>query len=398
MDRLIKKHLMLCICFVVLLAGCDQTAVVNDPLPEPTSVPPQLRTISTTELQANVTVDGNTTAYYGRDYPTGNWTIDLRLVVGQEYNILIEWLVSDVLVLEQSAKIVGQATDSPVLPEYTSISSGAGRFDSDCDGQSNLEESIASTDPLIAEDPQQDGCNTVPDPVVDPDELLTAFVAQDLPRFDSRGITTRVKRFVIPMRVQTLPQDIDVAFGVSLFSTGGAKRMFIEFFRSAADNTKYARMLDSTTESLVVEDAGVTGSCDVANNLCALEYNWKEQHWYNLVLEEDANTSTIWRGYIVDSETGVETLVATSQTEPDIIWIEPDIGQAFRRSFTASQCAIGLPALTVHFQDALVNDTVLLGAPRGTNLMSGCVRVGAGASTDITYEDGKPVYVITLGQ
>jgi len=330
MDMPMKMRLMLCVCFLGLLTGCDQTTLVEDRVAEPTSVPPQLRMIAPEELQANVTIDGVTTEYYGSNYPAGNWTIELTLVVGQEYDILIEWLASGVLLLEQSTKIVAEVTGSPVLPEYTSISYGAARFDSDCDGETNLEESIANTNPLIAEDPLQDGCNTVPDPVVDPDELLAAFVAQDLPRFDSRGITTRVKRFVIPMRVQTL--------------------------------------------------------------------DWKEQHWYNLVLEEDANTSTIWRGYIVDVETGVEPLVATSQTAPDVIWIEPDIGQAFKRSFTASQCAGGLPALTTQFQDALVNDTVVLGAPRGTNLMSGCVRVGAGASTDITYEDGKPIYSLVLGQ
>jgi len=393
-----NKGALLSIGFLCSLIACDSTSVKILPDNKPTNaVPRVLRAIPTSQLTAEVLLNGLTTIYNGRDYPDGNWTISLPVPIGEEHIILIKWRASGTLVMEQYGSFVAEITDPPIVLDLNPVSRGAARFDVDCDGTTNLDEILAGSDPAIATDPAQDGCNTNPMVPENPDELVPLFLNQTTERFDDPVLgTPRVTRFSQPIRVQNINADTSSVYGVRLFTNGGSKISEIELFYDPTINRRQVRMSDPTAISL--NPAGL-GECDSEDKRCIIEFDWKEQHWYELVVEEDVSAAgTIWKSLVVDTETGVETLVATAETEPEVVWVEALYGQANKRSYAASLCVNGISATTAHYQGGIVNNIFRQGMPNRTNNRSGCSQVGGGGSTDVLYEDGSTIYSQTIGR
>jgi len=354
-------------------------------------VPHQLRAIPTADLSANVLVDGVSTTYYGREYPTGNWTIVLNVTPSQEYDMFIQWMASDILVMEQYGNFTAEISDPPIVPVLNSVSQGAARFDDDCDGESNLEEILDGTSPTEASDPLQDGCNISAEIPPSVDELGNAFIDQNSPRFDTSGLTGRLVTFSQPIRVQNINTGKSSDHRVTLFSSAGEKA-YIELTYDHLNDRKQVRMSNRIANTLVPT---IDSSCDLADSSCTIEFDWKEQHWYELVFVEASNTS--WQSWIVDSESGERTLIATALTEPDIIWIEPDIGVGYKDQIPARECIRGIPAITTHFQGGLANRSIRLGMPISINSIGSCVQWGGGGGTDVVYENGNTIYSITVG-
>jgi len=366
MEIKMRELSIFAICFLMLLTGCENTAYEDQSSDNTASaIPPILRNIPLVELAAHVTFNDDETTtkiYSGADYPDGNWTIQADIALGQEHNIFIQWRIDDLVLLEQTGSFLAEITDPPIKPELSDISEGARRFDIDCDDISNLEESIEGSNPSIAEDPLQDGCNLEPEVPNDPNTALETF-----PRFDSSGLSERVTKFSQTMRIQNLNTDLELATGVSLYFRGeDDNRAKIELYYHPVRG-KSVRMRDLSAVKVIPRET--IGACDGTEH-CSIPYDWQLQHWYELK---------------------ERTLIATAEVEPGRIHIEPVLGQGYNRQEAYVTCTRGLAPTTIHFRAGVANDSFTLPAPKSLR-KSDCVKWGGGSSTDVLFENGQAVY------
>jgi len=143
-----NKHLLIIIlCCLYLLAACEKSTLESNDSQNTT--PLLLRAIPNDVLIANVTLNGATTTYKGTDFPDGNWIFYDDFEVGIDYAIEVEWLASDILVMEEKGSFVVANIGSIVTPNLNQKTTlmGTNKFDLDCDGKSNLDEINAGSDP-----------------------------------------------------------------------------------------------------------------------------------------------------------------------------------------------------------------------------------------------------------
>jgi len=76
-----------------------------------TDTPEVLTTNQVDELNARVTLGGQETTYYARDYPNGEWVISANLAENRDHNIAVNWYSAEHLLMEQSGRSkVGAST------------------------------------------------------------------------------------------------------------------------------------------------------------------------------------------------------------------------------------------------------------------------------------------------
>ena len=354
------------------------------------------------DLTAVVTIDGNTTSYFGRNYPDNNWIIYIDIELGKEYPISITWMALGVVVMVQDGELIANSYSDTASPILASLSAGA-NFDYDCDLTSNLSEVLAGSDPGEPGGPE---CvvESEPSNIVNPsdikipptdDELTVPVVEQLFHPFADAGLAQRVTRFSQPVKVQLTNPDRRSAYRLSLWNRATNTKVSIDLLNDPRSG-RFARFNKNTNDQITLQPTeGVDANCSATH--CSIAFDWREQHWYELVFEEDESDSTRLHASILDPESQFKIPLGTLIIPSNTIWIEPTIVVLYQEQVIATVCAAGLPPITLHYRGGTANHLSTMEAPIHT-LLTKCVTWGSGASTsEISGEPGGDIFTLTLG-
>ena len=387
------------VCCALLLSACDQRSTTSSVTT--TTTPPQLRAIDQEQLRAEVTIDGRTTSYYGQDFPDGNWIIYLKVELGKDYPFTIEWFTSNVLVLIQTGTLNATNFGDIVSPALTNSNTDPALFDADCDNKPNLDEVRDGEDPLGGI-PGCDGTitETAPKNVIepadfeqpaDPNVLAPPNIGQQSGNFTDLGIANRVTRFSQPIRVHTTNANRASGYGATLWTSD--IRATVSLRTSLNNSGKEVLLAAEKMDPEVVVDvtvAPIQGADCESTTRCSTAFEWKEQHWYELIFEEDAADTTLWQASVRDLESQEIQRLGTIITPANTVWNESSIGLGYQEQVAAATCSAGLPPITLHFLASTVNGQVTTHIPQRTPIRDqNCVRWGSGAST--TTISGDPL-------
>lgn len=141
----------------IVLSACspETNTSSNFPTRTPfTRTPLELRTINTELLSVDVQIDNTGPIYKGERDASGNWNVELEISLDTEHSFVAMWFATvdtqRIPVLEQYGNFYADSATNRGDGTLTqSISSGAARFDLDCDDVTNLDELAEfDTDPL----------------------------------------------------------------------------------------------------------------------------------------------------------------------------------------------------------------------------------------------------------
>jgi len=278
--------------------------------------------------------------------------------------------------MEEKGRFETDPATPSINPKLSFITSGFPRFDSDCDGVSNLEEIRSNNDPLTAQGTNQNLC--IQEPLVPPDLAAIAYpwVTQTFRHFETIELIDGLTHFAQPIQVMSVDVNLASAYGGTLYSTkvnDVEDTVLIElvFVPSAGKQVRVVATNATAAEISTIEGA----SCDFlepAGIECWIPYEWKEQHWYQFEIQKISDTN--WTTFIFDQEANQrEALVE------------------------ALDCTRGIPPITIQFRVGIVNNEFQVGGePKPTP--SDCVNYGAGWNkSDGRTIDGETVYSLTLG-
>ncbi len=400
------SRLAILFCVSIVLSACNQGGT-NGRVSSisTTSTPQALRAIGTSELTAIVTIDGNTTSYFGRNYSDNNWIIYLNIVPEKEYPITIEWMVSNnILVMVQEGTLYAENTEDTATPVLISFSEGA-KFDYDCDRISNLNETKAGTDPG---QPGSSTCLIESEPVnivepndeqspTTPEEITFPVVRQHYDSFEDTSLTTRVTRFSQPMNVQTTNPNRRAAYRVALWDVINKISVSIDLLDDP-NFGRSARFFNNNADTAVTLEPALGADATCTETRCSIPFDWKEDHWYELIFDEDASDSKQLHTSILDLETQLITPLGTLNLPATTVWTIPVIVLLYHEQVTAADCATGLLPLTLHHRAGTANKLVSMDGPISAP-PTDCIIWGSGAST--TEIIGDPLgntYTLTLGE
>jgi len=393
-------------CCGILLSACDtNTENTVTSSVGTTSTPSMLRAIPMNELTAVVTLDGNDTRYYGRDYPDNNWIIYLNIETKTEYPIGIQWFAdNDVLLMSQEGTVIAFNTTITATPNLISITEGAG-FDYDCDGVSNLEEVTLGTDPgqegdtvcLFESDPVD---VVAPSAVITPTTLDSAqlpVLRQHYDLFANTTLTSRVTRFSQPISIQKTNHRRRAAYRISLLDVSSSISISIDLLDDP-NFGRFARFFNNNldTDVSLLPYSAADASCFETH--CSIPMDWQENHWYELIFEEDTADSTQLRASILDTETQAVTQLGSFVIPANTVWTRPTVVLFYHEQVAVSDCVAGLLPVTLHYRHGEVNNSLTLQRPVVT-LPTDCISFGSGASTStITGSPTGIIQTLTLGQ
>jgi len=146
------------ICILVLVvyfSGCDalnntRSLHITKGSSLNTTIPASLRAIGRDQLTLELSIDGESSRYDGRDFPDGPLLIELELQPDTTYTIDIKWFALEHLLLHEYGEFFTDSISPEIALDIEFADEGTGSFDDDCDGISNLEELMIGTDPGLA--------------------------------------------------------------------------------------------------------------------------------------------------------------------------------------------------------------------------------------------------------
>jgi len=387
------------IVLLLALTGCGQSDTPASIAPKyATQTPAALRTIPISDLSVEVSIDNLTKTYQGSDFPDGLWQIEFDLESNQMYDIVISWFALTHLVLEETGQIFTdpeQLSITPVLEKFEFISAGENRFDDDCDGQPNLDEIISGTNPNEANGTTQSSCDDGP-VVLKENEF--PWILRQHKLFQSLGITSRVISYTQSIQVTSTNPNLSTNFGASLFTgpDSDVKRRAKIDLRVDAEQVKQIRFEISPATDF--QNSSVPGArCfvhDLIGIACTIPYEWKEEQWYSLSIEEQSTTS--WKAMIREGDSGELQDIGTIESAPNINWYRAQNGISYRVDVPAEQCRLGLAPIGMRYKQGVANDIPVIGTTQ--IVYSDCVAAGGGWNEGQRTIDDELVYTLTLGR
>lgn len=391
-----RKSLIAGLALFLALTGCDQSDTPSSTVPKyATQTPALLRTIPISNLSVQVSIDNVTKTFQGSDFPDGQWLIDFDLQPNQTYDILIKWFALTHLILEETGPIFTDPEQQTITPLLDFVSASYDRFDSDCDGQSNLDEIISGTSLTAVAGATQSGCEG-PETTLMENEF--PWIVKQHSNFPSAGITSRVTSYSQSIQITSSNPTFSTNFGASLYTGPDADvdvRTRLDF-RVDAQQIKQIRFL--ITPATDFQISAIAGArCLVQNEIgiaCTIPYEWQEQQWYTFSIEEQSTKS--WKAMVREGTSGVSLDIGTIESEPNINWYRGQNGLSHSKSVSSDQCRLGIAPIGMRYKQAVTNNIQVLGSRK--IVPSNCVKTGAGWSEGIRTIDDELLYSLTLGR
>jgi len=293
----------------------------NSKLQISTATPVLMRSIPITGLFLSVQIDDNEPTY-PRANDAGEWKIELNLIPERKHDLTIKWFADSVfideisqidfqllgerggvLLLEEFGQFVTPSTGATITPELDYLSAGRPEFDIDCDGYSNLEEVNNGTSLAIAEGLTKTACSDEVMPIeLTEEERVWIYRLHDTDSADENS--ARITKIVQTMQVNSASfvgnlayitnartELFDADTNVSQthaawfsFRHRGNEPRFMEFAMYPSTGVLESDIDGQFCKDLMAEPAGL---------MCTLPYDWQEDRWYTLTIEE--TTPTTWR-------------------------------------------------------------------------------------------------------
>jgi len=360
-----------------------------------------MRSIPITSLALTVTL--NETNYTGMMNSDGQWSVEVPLSPNQQYDLLVQWYSSEILLLEEFGQFTTPATGSIINPVLDYRSAGTAEFDVDCDGYSNLEEVNNGTSLTIAEGLTTSACSEETTPI-ELKETERAWMGRVHDPVGADENTERMTNFSQTFQINTSTDSGNIAFIVNLranpvdattnetlthagwisFRQQPNVPTFMEFAIYPSTG-----VLEADVEGQFCKDLGSSP----AGMMCTVPYNWQLDRWYTLSLEE--TTPTTWRAQVLDQQSQITQPIATFTTPENLIWEELSTGMIDYIEYPSADCIAGLPPSRMTYKPAIVNNV-----PVGTRRLriSDCVRGGAGWSEGLRTVQDALEHKMTMGR
>ncbi len=383
----------------VFLSACDQdenriSTQRTDKSFLSTAIPESLRSLDASELNVIVSVNNGEFYNAGDTLNQGNWVVPIDIQADQTYDVTVRWYFRSYLVMEEYASIFANPEQPDI--EFNSehfVTSGYPRFDSDCDGVSNYLESIngANIGPAV-ETPDINCTNVSLEPTNDD---AVHLVTNDW-AFDSvQGV---VNRFEQSIKIGRQNRDREAAFftalrGERLDEGGYAERQQIRFI----NNIGGQKVVQFNHRNAIAGQASEAPlSTCITNNdflVCQIQYDWKENHWYDLLMSE--TSPGFWQAWITDTVTQESVLIASIESEQGIVWERAVSGMYFASFHDAASCKQGFPRIAVQYTGILLNGS---GMHESNNQVHGdCLKIGGGWSYGKRERNNRFEYSLVIG-
>lgn len=405
---MIPKYLIAIVALVSFLSGCSNAdnnassssgGEVIGLSKYASSTPALLRAIPSSDLSMELSVGNVTEAYNGEFFPDGRWLISVDIQPNQTHDISIKWFMADHLLLEETGQFYADPSQPTIAPELDFVSAGYPRFDDDCDGYSNLDELRLGSNLTFDEDPGKwSTCEQLPESELMAEEYPWIIRQQKL--FRSNNFEQRVTSYEQSIRVTSVNPDLRSTYNTLMLTDtalGEAIRANIGFVY----NAEFGKLINfqisraSGAEAPVIEgtNCGPNGPDDLGYS-CTAPFDWQENRWYNIRFEELSDNS--WQGSIREASSELSQVIAIINTESSIDWYRPQSGLTYNTPISASDCAMGIPPISVQFTPGVVNNVQRL---EGLQIVaSDCVKAGAGWQGGAKNTDDELVYSLTIGK
>jgi len=379
-----------------------------------TSTPYLMRSIPVETLSLSITIDETETSYQGVDTIDGKWLIDVELIPDQTYDLLVRWYTSGHLLLEEFGEITTPTVGGPLTPILDYRSAGRPEFDVDCDSISNLEEIVNQSDfnPSSTAQGETTCDNTTHPTIKDIAERLTDSEQASISQSHNTLVTdvnekrlTSYDHSILINRSNSLT-DISITtylygenddpengplldnFATIAFRQKPGLPKYMEFSLAPATDT-----LNSGIENQVCTSFSAPVFFETsAGWSCTVIFDWKEDRWYSIRLEE--TTPNTWNARIIDQESQVTQSIATFVTPENLMWLGASVDLSDNTPHRRAECLAGLPTLSITFKRPKVNNL-----PRGTYHArpSNCLYGGGGWSAGLRTVDGELEYKMSIG-
>jgi len=371
-----------------------------------TLIPRLLRNVSTQSLTLQLTVGEIQNTYSGDDFTGNTWQIPLQLSPNQTHTLHLLWFSEQHLLLEQAGEFKTDSQDSTITPELEYISAGFARFDSDCDGFSNLDEFLNQTNPSIAQGTNASACSANPEPLALSDDQTPVLFRQHS-TFAADGFSEAVTSYEQQIQITEHYKDGFVSFSAELTTDTGTQSPAetttnaVIRFRRDRDGTKRMRFA-MTNVSRTIPSTFPGGQCDpnpfFGFRSCGIPFDWQENHWYTVKVEQQSSTQ--WRGLIIDNETQMQFVIGTFESQADIRWAQAQNRIIDFRSLSAMECQQPQPPSTMRYRQGKVNGFRTISSYKVTPQI--CAQAGLGWSEGIRSvgfdADAQLEYELTLGR
>jgi len=368
-----------------------------------TLTPSLLRSIPLDQLMLTIKINDVQTPYSGMATSDGQWSIGVELEPSQEYDLLVQWYATEHLLLEEFGTFTTPATSAPIKPQLDYRSAGRAEFDTDCDGFSNLEEIIYDTSLTVAQGSTSAACieTEALAALMDTERVFAFREFESIAADESRQRFTSLEQ---SFQINTTNRSSNIGFITNLVAnpvdatTSKSNRIAGWLsFRQRVDGTRFMEFAMFPASG--IEESDIEGQfCKLlmsvpAGWMCTVPYSWQENRWYTISIDE--TTPTTWSALVRDQETQTDQQIATIITPDGLNWTELSTGIIDYIDYPSTACTDGLPASSLTFKSAIVNDT-----PVETirSITSNCVKAGAGWSEGIRTVQGALEYKITLGR
>jgi len=366
-----------------------------------------LRNSSIDDLSLRLNIGEIENTYQSADFTGNSWQVTFELTPNQTHNITARWYSSDHLLLEETGQFETPSQSATIKPELAFLSAGFDRFDSDCDGASNLDEIVNETDLAIAEGSDKTACSDDPAPLVFSD-TQAPIVARQHTRFIDDGISDPIVSYEQQIQIRQHYKNALVGFVTTLIAdqdtlpSGENEPITASIrFSKRIDEPKRVQFAMTNVTSAIAS-AYPGGECGpvvfARHRVCSIPFDWQEKHWYKIKFEKISTTA--WRGLIIDTETQNQFIIGTFESQADIRWTQAENRIDYFTALTRLQCQQSQPASTMRYRLGMVNGfrsvSSLKSAPQvcakaGLGWSEGIRTVGSGAEAQLEYE-------LTLGR
>ena len=357
-----KHRYFVVLASILILYGCDNSdtdyqigkGVLS------ASTPGNLRAIENESLVAEITIDDNKTTYFGRDFPDGQWRINLDVVADRTYAIEIRWLANQLLLMEERGTFYTDSQAPVITPDLDVATAGGDRFDADCDGVTNLDEISLGSDPGSA---TQIPCQETPT-LDDPTAQLLPWLAFNFLTYEFSGVTAPVVSIRHQMQIRQTSASERTYYGMVVQSD----ETYLQSDGSQASARASLQIVDSplgedvaiffVTEAVGAVASSASGRCEEMGNrngyLCSMPSSVSPNRWYDLSIVQVSPSQ--WQGRVTDNETGNSYLIATMEMPPDSTWGAHAIDMGFGDMIPAGSCIEGFDRISVRYKDTVIND------------------------------------------
>ncbi len=391
----------LCACGESANYNTTENAFTSESSKVITSTPHVLRSIAIDDISANISVSGIEKRVIGSDFPNGEWLVDLPLTPNQSHSLLIEWYAGTHLVLEEFGEFFADPNNRTIKPTLDYISGGYARFDADCDNLSNLDELIRGTDLTIAQGLTTTEC-AIDDaasepPALEPDNY--PYVVKQLRNFAAGGYEQRVVRYEQRVQVRSTNLNARSDYSVTLVSEGQfntATKAKIEF-TNHLEKGRLVRFEITNATAAIADDAS-NSDCfsfgtDNVGYACNINFDWQENQWYIIAVEEIATDQ--WHATIKSVLGTTEQTIATITANEGTDWQRAQMSLSYAEPVGPDSCQLGLPAIGMRFTTGVINSERTL-LPN-ILIKSPCAQAREGTSEGVRTLEGELVYELILG-